>query len=177
MERNDSQVEEWLSDGFEWGLPEDLYIEYERPNFRSLIAGVLIGSAFWMVVVTLIFLFTTHPSYAREPVPLTLLASKTVVKVPQLEFVAPDGLAYGIPLSGTAPGRIFSGTLELSDLVPAGTGEFRIVPGTLVDLAGKSGTEITSGRYRYVGIVNPAPTAILIQDRRYNWATGRVEKP
>lgn len=111
------------------------------------------------------------PARSQDKIPLVVLTSETVRFVPWLSFVAPNGKATEVELYGPAPGRIFSGTLELSMDIPSGTGEFKI---RMVDLAGISGTEITKGRYYTVpNRVN----AILIQNRYYDFITGTLRTP
>jgi len=111
---------------------------------------------------------------AGDALSVVLLTSETVSGIPVLEFIDSAKAIHNVPLSGTAPGRIFNGELSWEN-VASGTGEFRIVPGTMVSLAkGTSGTEITKGKYY---VVPNRVNAILIQDRRYNFATGALERP
>ncbi len=125
----------------------------------------------WMLTLAVLVSFSIQ---AKDSLSVVLLTSVDVSGIPQMEIVDSAGVAHGILLSGTSPGRIFNGEVSLANLA-SGTGEFRIVPGTMISKAtGVSGTEITKGKYY---VVPNRVNAILIQDRRYNFATGALEKP
>jgi len=127
------------------------------------------------IVALLAIIAVASPIWSQDSLPVVLLTNETVKKIPQLEFVDGGGAIHSIVLSGTAPGRVFNGNLSLVSEIQSGTGEFRIVPGTMVSLAtGKSGTEITKGRYY---MVPNRVNAVLIQNRIYDFVSGQLKKP
>jgi hypothetical protein len=127
----------------------------------------------WMLLLAILVSLCAS---AQKALPVVLLASEPVRDCPRLHFVAADGAVHEVPLSGTAPGRIFSGTLEIeAKNVSAGRGEFKIVPGTMVDLAGNDGTEITND-YSYVVRIDPKPSTVIYINR-YLDKDGVIRKP
>lgn len=127
-----------------------------------------------LVTFLLVFLLIGYCAIAQDSLPVVLLTSETVKDLPRLQFVDSAGAVHEIPLSGTAPGRVFNGNLAFSENVASGSGEFRIVPGSMIDLSGISGTEITSGRYYY--IPNRVSAAVY-QNRTYDYITRKLIKP
>lgn len=92
-------------------------------------------------------------------IPVTLVCSEVVNQVPSLYFSDAAYQSFAVELSGEVPGEVFTGELVVTSIMAEGYGTFMLEADTLVDLAGNTGSVITSGGTLYVERPQEFPTA------------------
>lgn len=88
-----------------------------------------------------------------------LICSEDVCEIPELYFVDAAQQQFPVELTGQLPGKSFSGVLVISDQMVEGYGNFVLADGSLVDLAGNTGSTLTGGGSVYIETpTEPSPT-------------------
>jgi hypothetical protein len=114
-----------------------------------------IGDEFWFDEVMILsditspfaWIYMSDPSPTKEGlIEIKLTISKNVSSLPSpLIFTSSDNSIFQIPLQGTVPGNLFSGTFNIDHSVVDGLGFFSLANDALIDDQGNTGNTIISG--------------------------------
>jgi hypothetical protein len=87
----------------------------------------------------------TCSPWSDKKLPILLTTSEIVIKIPELFIQLNNGTEIRIPLTGTVPGKEFTGTFKVDNTIDEGLAVFKLVKECLIAADGKTGDEITQG--------------------------------
>jgi len=98
-------------------------------------------------------------------IPITIITTQSIVQIPKLILVEKDQTTTTVELQGDVPGKVFQGTLLITDQICEGNATFRFLEDCIISVDGSVSQTISQGETIYIDKTPPSvPVPIEIID-------------